>query len=284
MTPITTITTGGGTVCSSLTSSATVAMNFYGERSVTADSAATLSGGSVAIWGTLTSANGYTNVCTWDTGATTGAFSLAGKGGQMSLQLDGFFYQNEGKYLVLDTNNYASYVDGRYVNVTGDTMTNTLTIGAKVSARKATWLKLVTPGHTGSPAWCVGVDDTTDNSYLYMKYNEGDSTYFYVRHDGCSFANHFYENSDINLKTNIETINTSDNIPQLKSFNWKEDGKHSYGLIAQELEEMGYTELVEESNGKKTVQYSAALSLIVGKMQVKIKELEKEIEILKNKN
>ena len=97
-------------------------------------------------------------------------------------------------------------------------------------------------------------------------------------------APHFYESSDATLKTNIETINTSDNIPQLKSFNWKEDGKHSYGLIAQELEEMGYTELVEESNGKKTVQYSAALSLIVGKLQVKIKELEKEIEILKNKN
>jgi hypothetical protein len=47
---------------------------------------------------------------------------------------------------------------------------------------------------------------------------------------------------------------------------------------------MGYAELVEESDGKKTVQYSAALSLIVGKLQVKIKELEKEIEILKNKN
>ena len=98
------------------------------------------------------------------------------------------------------------------------------------------------------------------------------------------YASHFYENSDATLKTNIETINTSDNIPQLKSFNWKEDGKHSYGLIAQELEEMGYSELVEESNGKKTVQYSAALSLIVGKLQVKIKELEKEIEILKSKN
>lgn len=80
-----------------------------------AGSSATLSGGSVATWGTLTAANGYTNVCTWDTGNTTGAFSLAGKGGQMSLQLDGFFYQNEGKYLVLDTNNYSSYLNGVYL-------------------------------------------------------------------------------------------------------------------------------------------------------------------------
>jgi hypothetical protein len=93
-----------------------------------AGSAATLSGGSIATWGTLTAANGDTNVCTWDTGGTTGAFSLAGKGGQMSLQLDGFFYQNEGKYLVLDTNNYSSTLDSRYVNTAGDTMTGVLTM------------------------------------------------------------------------------------------------------------------------------------------------------------
>lgn len=98
------------------------------------------------------------------------------------------------------------------------------------------------------------------------------------------YASHFYENSDIKLKENINLISSSDNIPQLKEFNWKSDGKHSYGLIAQELEEMGYSELVEESGDHKTVNYSAALSLIVGKLQVKIKELEKEIEILKNKN
>ena len=47
---------------------------------------------------------------------------------------------------------------------------------------------------------------------------------------------------------------------------------------------MGYPELVSEGDGYKTVNYSAALSLIVGKLQVKIKELVKEIEILKNKN
>lgn len=101
---------------------------------------------------------------------------------------------------------------------------------------------------------------------------------------GSIYAAHFYENSDINLKTNIKPILTSDNIPQLKSFDWKSDGSHSYGLIAQELEEQGYSELVSNEGGQKTVKYSAALSLIVGKLQVKIKELEKEIENLKNKN
>lgn len=99
------------------------------------------------------------------------------------------------------------------------------------------------------------------------------------------YAAHFYENSDLQLKTNIQEILNSDKMPIIKEFDWKEDGSHSYGLIAQELEEQGYSELVSvKDDGYKTVNYSAALSLIVGKLQVKIRELEKEIENLKNKN
>lgn len=121
------------------------------------------------------------------------------------------------------------------------------------------------------------------NSEIYNSISNLTSTP--LRYSGSIYAHHFYESSDSLLKTNIVDINSSDNIPQLKEFDWKEDGSHSYGLIAQELEEQGYSELVSTKNdGYKTVNYSAALSLIVGKLQVKIKELEKEIEILKNKN
>ena len=102
---------------------------------------------------------------------------------------------------------------------------------------------------------------------------------------GNMYAVHFYESSDKRLKTNIQEILNSDKMPTIKEFDWKEDGSHSYGLIAQELEEQGYSELVSiKDNGYKTVNYSAALSLIVGKLQAKIKELEKEIENLRNKN
>jgi hypothetical protein len=102
-----------------------------------------------------------------------------------------------------------------------------------------------------------------------------------LRYNGNIYAAHFYENSDINLKGNIKAILNSDNIPVIKEFDWKSDGTHSYGLIAQELEEQGYSELVSDSGSHKTVNYSAALSLIVGKLQNKIKELEAEIENLK---
>ena len=119
----------------------------------------------------------------------------------------------------------------------------------------------------GSNTLCFRVTETA--SYVY----------------GSMYAVHFYESSDKRLKTNIQEILNSDKMPTIKEFDWKEDGSHSYGLIAQELEEQGYSELVStKDNGYKTVNYSAALSLIVGKLQAKIKELEKEIENLRNKN
>lgn len=111
-----------------------------------------------------------------------------------------------------------------------------------------------------------------------------DSYPSYLTKAGHWYATHYYESSDQRLKENIQAILNKDNIPQIKEFDWKESGEHSYGLIAQELEEQGYSELVSiKDDGYKTVNYSAALSLIVGKLQVKIRELEKEIEELKNK-
>ena len=98
------------------------------------------------------------------------------------------------------------------------------------------------------------------------------------------YATHFYETSDKQFKDNIQPILNSDNCPEIKQFNWKENGQQSYGFIAQELEELGYKELVStDETGKKTVNYSAALSLVVGKMSAKILELEQKIIALESK-
>lgn len=137
-----------------------------------------------------------------------------------------------------------------------------------------------TAGSTNSTSklFLIGATSQAANPVTYS--NSGVYT-----QSGNVYATHFYETSDSTFKINIKPISDSDNIPILKEFDWKKDGTHGYGLIAQELEAMGYSELVDgEEDGSKTVNYSAALSLIVGKLQVKIKELEKEIEILKNKN
>lgn len=92
----------------------------------------------------------------------------------------------------------------------------------------------------------------------------------------------FYEESDINLKTNIKPIDFTNNI-ELVSFNWKKDGKQSYGVIAQQVEEC-YPELVstDESTGYKSVNYDAVLILKCAQLENRIKQLEKQLEDLKN--
>ena len=68
-------------------------------------SASYLEGGSTPSWGTLTAANGFTNVSSYDYGSR-GAYGLCGKNDALYMQLDGYFYQNEGKYRVIDTSDF----------------------------------------------------------------------------------------------------------------------------------------------------------------------------------
>lgn len=82
-------------------------------------------------WGTLTAANGYTLLTDWIT-PDTGGIAFADKGSQVSCQIDGYFYQNEGRYIVLDANNYTSYAPTKTgsgasgtwkINITGSAAT-----------------------------------------------------------------------------------------------------------------------------------------------------------------
>lgn len=95
-------------------------------------SASHLEGGGIPGWGTLTAANGFTNVSSWDYGSR-GAYGLCGKSGILCMQLDGYFYQNEGQYRVLDTSDVAG--------LKGD-----LTIHQYLSATDATWWPLIWGG------------------------------------------------------------------------------------------------------------------------------------------
>lgn len=91
----------------------------------------------------------------------------------------------------------------------------------------------------------------------------------------------FYEQSDIRLKNNITTITTTKDI-QLIQFNWKESGKLSYGVIAQDVEK-DYPELVStDRDGFKNVNYDALLCVKVAQLENRIKQLEKELEDLRN--
>ena len=68
-------------------------------------------------WGTLTSGNGYT-IGVHASSSDGGDWGMAYKGGQISMQLDGWFYQNEGQYRVLDTSDAGS-LSVNYANSAG---------------------------------------------------------------------------------------------------------------------------------------------------------------------
>ena len=89
----------------------------------------------------------------------------------------------------------------------------------------------------------------------------------------------FNSTSDESLKTNINTVDNALNIVNnLRgvSFDWKETGKPSYGVIAQELEQV-LPALVSDTE-IKTVNYNG----IIGVLIEAVKELSEEVERLKN--
>ena len=90
----------------------------------------------------------------------------------------------------------------------------------------------------------------------------------------------FYYSSDRNLKTNIQPIsNALDKVQQLQgvTFDWKEDGSSSVGLIAQDVEEV-FPELVHtDEEGVKSVEYANLVAVLIEA----VKEQQKEIDELR---
>jgi len=100
-----------------------------------------------------------------------------------------------------------------------------------------------------------------------------------INSSGIVTAQDFDALSDINYKENINTVNNALlKVEQLRGvkFDWKESGLPSYGVIAQELEQV-LPELVH-GNDPKTVNYNG----IIGVLIEAIKELKAEVEELKN--
>ena len=90
-----------------------------------------LEGGNIPSWGTLTAANGFTNVSSYDYGSR-GAYGLCSQNTALYMQLDGYFYQNEGKYRVIDTSDFnwtnlpGKIVEGNEFNIVSAGFNNQL--------------------------------------------------------------------------------------------------------------------------------------------------------------
>jgi len=86
--------------------------------------------------------------------------------------------------------------------------------------------------------------------------------------------------SDRNVKDNIQVVtNALDTIKQLEgvSFSWKENGNKSYGVIAQDVEQVLPDVVQTNDAGLKTVDYQALSAFLIES----IKELKTEIDTLK---
>jgi len=95
-------------------------------------------------------------------------------------------------------------------------------------------------------------------------------------------AVNFNTTSDQNLKENIERINNGidiiNNINPV-SFNWKSSGKKSYGVIAQEIEQLIPEAVSTNIEGNKHVNYTQIIAFLVDAVQ----DQQRQIDELKSK-
>ena len=119
---------------------------------------------------------------------------------------------------------------------------------------------------------CLGIGSLTPTSKLDII---GD-----VKVVGIVTASDFNSSSDIKLKTNIQTItNPIEKVLQINgvSFNWKESGKSTMGVIAQEVEAV-LPELVSDTD-PKSVNYNGLIGLLIEC----VKDQQRQIDELKGK-
>lgn len=98
-----------------------------------------------STWGNTTG----THITGWGT-STSGAIAFMNdnpSAGKVSIKIDGLFYQDEGRYKVLDTNNYPSTLDSRYL-LKGSTVN---------TSNNSSWLSFA--NNAGGIGGTMGVND-----------------------------------------------------------------------------------------------------------------------------
>jgi hypothetical protein len=92
-------------------------------------------------------------------------------------------------------------------------------------------------------------------------------------------ANAYYHSSDRRLKKNVRTISGLDLVEKLRgvSFDWKDSGDASAGVIAQEVEKILPSAVKENADGIKSVEYDQLIAPLIEAM----KELKAENDALR---
>jgi hypothetical protein len=131
-----------------------------------------------------------------------------------------------------------------------------------------------TANQSTTSTFTVSSNATTENTGSTLVFRDPDGGFS----AGIVTAIDFNSTSDSTLKENIKTIeNSLEIVNQLRgvSFDWKMDNKSSYGVVAQEIENI-LPELVSNTN-PKTVNYNGIIGVLieaVKQLSLKVNELE----------
>ena len=120
----------------------------------------------------------------------------------------------------------------------------------------------------------VGIGDSSPSYPLDVNGN--------INSSNTVFAVHFDNVSDISLKENVNPLHDAiDTLNKLTpvSFNWKDTDNKSYGLIAQEVEQILPTIVHSKPDGTKTVNYIEIIAFLIAA----VKDLQRQIDDINRK-
>lgn len=220
--------------------------------------------GNAATATTATSATTATNLAAgsagtipYQTASNTTAMLAAGTSGQI-LQSNGTAAPSWVSLSSID----AGTVDGKsFGTFTAGGILYASTTAVSQSTAAGTSGQLLQSSGTGAPVWTSGL--TYDSA------------------TGTLATSNFNSTSDVALKKNINNVvDATSTVSQLQGveFEWKDSGKKSSGVIAQELEKI-LPHLVDQSaDGIKNVNYAGLTAYLIES----IKELSARLEKLEN--
>lgn len=313
----TSLLVGNSSVNTVINSSSISVSSIVANGSVGTDGQILTSNGTVSYWANTTSsgANRTYSVTVvsgiQNTFTTTAPFVT----GTTDVYLNGVHLSNS-EYLEVNSTAIqltSDAVNGSVVEVSGWVTVNTLVAGANTtiqfndsgyinSSSSFTWNKssdLLTIGNSSvnttvnSTSVAIGANNLTVGTSLYAVSNGnvgiGTSSPSYpldvngnINSSNTIFAVHFDNVSDISLKENILPLNNSINkLNNLYpvSFNWKSTKEQSFGLIAQEVEQILPQIVHQKDDGTKTVSYIQIIALLIDA----VKDLQRQIDDINRK-